>query len=646
MFPEPVLHYFLDSEPPKKYNRNCKSTAFDKAAPLCRRAGSFQMKKGGIGLIKKLGAMFLAAVFALLVAVPAFAQEGDRLSAATLNLKVGETVKITAYAGSEPVSQLFWSSSNPSTVMVDGWGNVTGQANGSATVTAKFPDGQVRTCTVTVGMANIVARGIDVSEHNSLGKKPIVWSAVKSAGFDFAMIRTGYGSEDWANQTDEYFEDYYNGAKQNGLKVGAYHYSYATNTAMAAQEAEFCLHILNGRPMDYPVVYDVEDKSQLGLSTEALGQIVQTFCSRIQQAGYRTAVYSFTNFYNAHLTSPLVRQYDLWIAHTGGVSAPGVSVPYTMWQYAQENVPGIDGICDVDYSFCDYAGGSPVPSDPTPSNPAPSDPTPGSPNPATRFLCDTQSYDFGNGRNSYIYKITTDDASVPTAVSSNPSAVSVTYSGRTSGGYLFTIANKGAGEATVTTTSADGNYIVSFRAVGRAAAASVLRCDTSAYTFQPGGASYYYKITPLLSENPSAVSSNPAAVSVSFSKKLTDGYLFRIDNKGSGSAVITTKAPDGSAVSFTAAGSSRPQAPGLQSDTPLYFTMKKGASYQFKLTGKAGAAYRFGCGNSSVIRAVSTVKSGGSYYYKIRAVGAGTAGVYATPQGGSGVRFCIVTVRP
>ena len=66
--------------------------------------------------------------------------------------------------------------------------------------------------------------GIDVSHHQGA----IDWNQVRSSGYDFAMIRGGYGHEsDKNDQTDRRFEENILGASNAGLKVGVYHFSYA-----------------------------------------------------------------------------------------------------------------------------------------------------------------------------------------------------------------------------------------------------------------------------------------------------------------------------------------------------------------------------------------------------------------------------------
>lgn len=79
-------------------------------------------------------------------------------------------------------------------------------------------------------------RGIDVSENNGV----VDWGAVKANGFDFAIIRIGYGR----GHIDSEFYNNVNGAITAGLLIGVYHYSYALTEAHAKEEAEFVINTL------------------------------------------------------------------------------------------------------------------------------------------------------------------------------------------------------------------------------------------------------------------------------------------------------------------------------------------------------------------------------------------------------------------
>lgn len=104
--------------------------------------------------------------------------------------------------------------------------------------------------------------GIDVSVYNTdrypNGKLP--WDKIRAAGAEFVIVRTGAG----ISIVDETFAQTVRDAKLNGLKVGAYHYSYALNAGAAMQEAILCKEILRkaGLELDMPVFFDMEDADQ------------------------------------------------------------------------------------------------------------------------------------------------------------------------------------------------------------------------------------------------------------------------------------------------------------------------------------------------------------------------------------------------
>lgn len=97
-------------------------------------------------------------------------------------------------------------------------------------------------------------KGIDVSIFNH----PVDWHAVKRAGFDFAICRTGYGKSGY----DESFNYNIRAAHEAGLICGAYHYSYALRPSDAAKEAVFCKNIIAdaGCLLELPVFFDMEDE--------------------------------------------------------------------------------------------------------------------------------------------------------------------------------------------------------------------------------------------------------------------------------------------------------------------------------------------------------------------------------------------------
>lgn len=99
-------------------------------------------------------------------------------------------------------------------------------------------------------------KGIDVSYHNGI----VNWQAVKDAGMDFAICRTGYGK----SGLDDTFQHNVEGAHKVGLQVGAYHFSYALTQSDAVNEALFCRKIIDdsGVFLELPVFFDMEEDDQ------------------------------------------------------------------------------------------------------------------------------------------------------------------------------------------------------------------------------------------------------------------------------------------------------------------------------------------------------------------------------------------------
>jgi GH25 family lysozyme M1 (1,4-beta-N-acetylmuramidase) len=96
-------------------------------------------------------------------------------------------------------------------------------------------------------------KGIDVSENNG----SVDWQASKDAGIEFVMVRSSFG----LHSKDSKFAENVAGAHAFGLKVGAYHYSYALSVEDAIQEAANCSETINnaGVALELPVFYDMED---------------------------------------------------------------------------------------------------------------------------------------------------------------------------------------------------------------------------------------------------------------------------------------------------------------------------------------------------------------------------------------------------
>ena len=193
--------------------------------------------------------------------------------------------------------------------------------------------------------STIVARGIDVSEHQDV----IDWEKVKASGkVDFAILRAGYGKE--INQVDKQFERNYSECKRLNIPVGAYWYTYATTAVEAKQEASVFLRTLAGKSFEYPVAFDIEEKANLIRASE----LCEAFCSELEKAGYYIAVYSFKSAFENNITSDITEKYDTFLSHIGAEQTD-YSSDYGLWQYFWTGrIDGISGDVDLDYAYMDY----------------------------------------------------------------------------------------------------------------------------------------------------------------------------------------------------------------------------------------------------------------------------------------------------
>ena len=116
-----------------------------------------------------------------------------------------------------------------------------------------------------------VFEGIDVSTYQNV----IDWPTVAQNNH-FAIIRAGYGF----GHIDNYYETNYQNAKAAGVKVGAYWYSYASSASDAVQEANYAVQALKGKQFEWPIYYDIEEKSIFNAGIQ--NEIAKAFCQVLE----------------------------------------------------------------------------------------------------------------------------------------------------------------------------------------------------------------------------------------------------------------------------------------------------------------------------------------------------------------------------
>lgn len=191
--------------------------------------------------------------------------------------------------------------------------------------------------------------GIDVSSHQGA----IDWTQVAQSGVEFAMIRLGYrGYDSGTLHIDQRAAENLAGAREAGLKIGAYFFSQALNPEEARQEAALALEALGGIELDLPLAYDweyVTESARTGKMTgAALTECVHAFCGAVEQAGYEPMIYFNRELSRTLLDLSEMRRYPFWMAVYG--DEPGLDV--TMWQYTdQGRLPGIEEAVDLNWYY-------------------------------------------------------------------------------------------------------------------------------------------------------------------------------------------------------------------------------------------------------------------------------------------------------
>lgn len=189
--------------------------------------------------------------------------------------------------------------------------------------------------------------GIDVSKWQG----EIDWKAVKAAGVEFAMLRIGYQTDyDGTYEVDPYFEANIKAAKEAGVPVGVYFYSYAKNTKQAKEQADWVIEHLKGNTLDLPIAYDWESWNSFnktGMSFYTLNQCANVFLKSLEEAGYKGMLYSSKNYLE---TMWYPSKYDIWLAqYNTRVTYEG---EYTIWQMSDAGkVDGIKGDVDLDILY-------------------------------------------------------------------------------------------------------------------------------------------------------------------------------------------------------------------------------------------------------------------------------------------------------
>jgi GH25 family lysozyme M1 (1,4-beta-N-acetylmuramidase) len=257
-------------------------------------------------------------------------------------IKVGQSFTLTPTFNNSASNVVTYSTDNSMVATVSSTGVISARMQGTANITLTTYNGVSKKCKVTV--SGSVVKCLDVSTWQGT----IDFNKVKADGYDYVIIRAGYGRETY--QKDTRFETNYANAKAAGLKVGAYWFSYAMSADEALIEADACLYCLGDKSFDLPVYYDMEYQPALQqLSSTEYTNMAVNFCEKIKAAGYKPGVYASASVFDSSLKLDVVKQYSIWNAEWNST----YSVDCDVWQYSDcGTVMGItENVVDMNYIF-------------------------------------------------------------------------------------------------------------------------------------------------------------------------------------------------------------------------------------------------------------------------------------------------------
>ena len=189
--------------------------------------------------------------------------------------------------------------------------------------------------------------GIDISYY----QKDIDFQKVKNAGVDFVMMRIGYGPNKDGNMVlDNYFEQNYQNAKEAGLLVGVYLYSYATTIEETDLQTNWIKEILQDKPLDLPIAYDWESWNTFyscNLNFHDLNNLAYRFLYNLNSSGYDVMLYG-SKYYLTDIWD--IDYYATWLAQYNNTVT--YEKNYKMWQLSKSGlVDGVNKLVDINIYY-------------------------------------------------------------------------------------------------------------------------------------------------------------------------------------------------------------------------------------------------------------------------------------------------------
>lgn len=201
----------------------------------------------------------------------------------------------------------------------------------------------------------IYAHGVDISSWQG---GEVDFRKIKEQGYSFVILRAGYSV-----YMDRYFERNYAAAKEAGLHVGVYLYSYADTVSAVLKEAEALKGWIKGKKLEYPVYYDMEEPETHGkMSASALTELSMAFLDSMADDGWLVGLYSCKSWLEGKLQTDIIcEKYECWMGLYLPSGEYGTYDKYDeycgIWQYSSTgSVEGVPGNVDMNVAFKNYPG--------------------------------------------------------------------------------------------------------------------------------------------------------------------------------------------------------------------------------------------------------------------------------------------------
>lgn len=206
-------------------------------------------------------------------------------------------------------------------------------------------------------------KGVDISTWQG----DIDLAKVKAAGYDFVMIRCGWGTDSALHDDDRFVENVRK-AEKLGMPWGVYLFSYACSADEAKSEVAHVDRLLKaeakkGYRPTFPVAIDIEWTEEVekrgGWNAKNLTTVATVFLDGVKKLGYYPMIYtggSELKMMDAHIRD----DFDCWFAQWYTQPSDYHYKRLGIWQYGGEenylesnNIPGV-GVIDKDLCYKDY----------------------------------------------------------------------------------------------------------------------------------------------------------------------------------------------------------------------------------------------------------------------------------------------------